>query len=340
VFSSLIYGIAVRSEWPLGLRESATFDRADVELRRGDAHLFIEAAQVAKNAPGAALWFQRVCLPDGWLYLRWTDLFEFLVSPDGRMVRCNPLAKATDESFRVYLLNQVLSFAMLRQGIEQLHATVAVVEGGAVAFVGDCGYGKSSLGAAFLAAGDQILTDDLLVVEHAEEKLLAYPGPRRIKLFPEIAHALLPQLASGTPMNNVTPKLVIPLDRCMVADGPRPLRAIYMLVPATRVRTRDRVCIRQPASPAAFLSLVRNTFNTVITDPERLKQQFAWAMDIAARVPIRLLSYPRDLKLLPQVREAVLKDLQRKSRRGLVIRRQFANGVAVPAPAADSRQVG
>ena len=59
----------------------------------------------------------------------------------------------------------MLSFSLLSLGYEPLHATAVVVDGEAVAFLGDCGYGKSTLGAAFLARGFPLLTDDVLALE-------------------------------------------------------------------------------------------------------------------------------------------------------------------------------
>ncbi|MFB3074256.1 MAG: hypothetical protein ACE1Z6_03640, partial [Candidatus Methylomirabilales bacterium] len=110
-------------------------------------------------------WFQHLRLPDGSDYLRWSGLFEFLVSADGRRIACRELECASPESFQTYLIGQVLSFALVKRGIEPLHSTTVVIDGKAVAFLGDSGYGKSSLGAAFLQAGYPLLTDDLLVLK-------------------------------------------------------------------------------------------------------------------------------------------------------------------------------
>ena len=85
------------------------------------------------------------------------------------------------------MLGQALSFALVRQGFEPLHATVVVVDDHAVAFLGGNAFGKSSLAACFLEAGYRLLTDDLLILRESSDRILAYPGPPRIKLFPKIA---------------------------------------------------------------------------------------------------------------------------------------------------------
>src|SRR5579871_1024268 len=47
-----------------------------------------------------------------------------VVSNDGRQVACRRLGNAPPEVLHGYLLGAVLSFALIRQGIEPLHATV------------------------------------------------------------------------------------------------------------------------------------------------------------------------------------------------------------------------
>jgi hypothetical protein len=254
-------------------------------------------------------WFQHRRLPDGSDYLRWAGLFEFLVSTDGHRIACHPLNGTSCEVFHTYLLGQVISFALLKQGLEPLHSTAVVINGEAVGFVGDCGYGKSSLGAAFLQAGYPLLTDDLLVLKEDGHGFLAYPGPPRIKLFPGIAKALLGDRVTGTPMNPQTSKLVIPLGPRQSAHAALPLRAIYVLRPPTPGSWRTRVTIRSLSQRRACMQLIGSTFNLVVVEPTRLKRQFDLAARLASRIPVKSLSFPRRLARLPAVREAILSDV-------------------------------
>lgn len=307
------YGLDVQSAWPFPDPGSRlpTPELGTMELVEATAPLLsdpsIEAALPAEP------WFQSVRLPDGAYYLRWPQLFEFLVSPDGRVVRCRRFGEASWESFHTYLLGQVLSFALLQQGLEPLHCTAVVVEGAAVGFIGHCGYGKSSLAAAFLQAGHALLTDDLLVVKEQTQGYLAYPGFPRLKLFPEIARAVLGDRISGARMNPYTPKLIIPLSREQYSAQAAPLQAIYVLRPP-EVRGRGRrITIRAMNPRRAFLALTANTFNTTVRTPERLRRQFGFAIKLAASIPFKSLSYPRDLDCLPEVVAAIRKQIQPQS---------------------------
>lgn len=306
-----LYGLWLRSQWPLPYPEGTEAGLTEIELSKGSSFLFSEAARETMIPADAKAWFHHARLQDGSTYLRWSGLFEFLISADGRRIAGRPFNGVTEEAFHAYLISQVLSFAMVKQGIEPLHATVVVVNGQAVAFLGDCGYGKSSLGAAFLQVGHPLLTDDVLVVEERGHGFGAYPGPPRIKLFPEVAKTFLGDRVRGTPMHPQTPKLVILLDPFLSSQAVVPLKSIYVLRRSIPGSQSMKITIRTLSQQRAFLELLRNTFNTVISEGERLKRQFKMATVVASKVPIKSLSYPRILGLLPSVREAILSDLRR-----------------------------
>jgi hypothetical protein len=288
--------------------------RADIQFLEGGDTLF-SPFRKALLPPGASeKWFQWASLEDGSVYLRWSKLFEFLVSPDGRRIVGRPLSGNSGEAFQAYLLNQVLSFSLIRRGIEPLHSTAVLVEDGAFALLGNSGYGKSTLAASFVSAGYPLLTDDLLVLSESRRGILAYPGPRRIKLMPEAARSLMVGSASGIPMNPLTRKLIIPLKGIGRPQAPVPLKAIYVL-PYPRPRSpRRTISVRRLTPRQAFLALMRNVFNTAVVDPDRLTRQFRLISVLASQVPVKALSYPRTFKILPDLRAAILSDLHRLRR--------------------------
>jgi hypothetical protein len=305
-----LYGLYIRSQWHLPHPEAKASGLPEVKLLEGASSLFSQTYLKTKREENRKAFFHYAHLQDGSTYVRWSGLFEFLISENGSSVLGHQINNTDTEAFINYLLGQVLSFAMVKQGIEPLHSTVVRIDNGAVGFIGDCGYGKSSLGASFLQAGYRLLTDDLLILKKNNGCFLAYPGFPRIKLFPKIAKKLIGEKVEGFPMNKRTSKLILPLDRHQFARAPVPLRAIYVLTPPAGRSRSNKVTIRRLSQRRAFLSLLRNTFNTKVTEPERLKRQFAFFTQIVSKVPIKTLSYPRSLKSLPLVRDAILKDLQ------------------------------
>ena len=303
-----VYGISLRSEFPLALPALGESSLQDIELRLGSPALFSAALRSATFEPSPDGWRQYAFLRDGTTYVRWPDLAEFLVSADGLRLTCG-LGPTSQEAFEVYLLGQALSFALVKRGFEPLHATTVVIKGRAVAFLGSSGFGKSSLAACFLEAGYPLLTDDLLLLQKNGRGFQGYPGPPRIKLFPKMARAFLKGNLGGVPMNSGTAKLVLPLFENQTYRATAPLHAIYVLNSPRSVYRKQKIIVESLSPREAFLALLRNTFNRTLVDPERLQRQFAAVTQLAAKVPMAKISYPRRLASLPEVRDAILSEI-------------------------------
>ncbi len=101
---------------PLPCPELAGSGEVGIELFNGSTSFFSRVRHEAGIRPKKGDWFQHARLSDGSVYLEWSGLFEFLVSADGRQIACRELNGASPESFQTYLVGQVLSFALLKQG--------------------------------------------------------------------------------------------------------------------------------------------------------------------------------------------------------------------------------
>jgi hypothetical protein len=311
-----IYGLAVDSAIPLSCPRMRVSRRPpDVRLRAGSADRFERARRLANVSSAREPWFQCRTLPNGAVYLRWAGLFEFLISPDTRQIDYRPSAGASFESLQAYLLGQVLSFALLSRGCEPLHATAVVINGAAVGFLGDCGYGKSTLGAGFIARGFPVLTDDLLALDQRNGTWIAHAGPPRLKVFPSIARALL-ATRTAPRLNPGTAKLVLPLEPAARIEHAVPLRALYVLPDPGQARLRHRVSITPAAPQEAFISVTASAFNLIRTDRARMQHHFATTTRLVREVPIRRLMYPRRLSALDKVCGAIVADVRSLMRQG------------------------
>jgi hypothetical protein len=116
---------------------------------------------------------------------------------------------------------------------------------------------------------------------------------------------------TGVAMNPQAQKLVITLGHDPVEHTTMPLQAIYALRPPTTQVRSKKIAIRSLPPCDAVLKLIGNTYNRVITEPIRLARQFRQATQLATRIPIKSLRYPRDLSQLPLVVEAIRLDLSR-----------------------------
>lgn len=303
-----LYGIGIRTPWPVDGVPARTSGAWDVEFIESDAGRFTEA-HACIPADQRGRWAQAAALPDGSRYRQWTDLFEFLVSRDGRTIRARALPGASREAFVAYLLVDALSYTMVRLGREPLHATAVYTDHGIVGFIGESGDGKSTLGALFVQGGFSLLTDDMLVLTEEGDGFLAHPGPPRIKLYRAIAHRIFGGDRPGVPMNPTTEKLIIPLDDRQVRRHAGPLRALYLIGQTPGGPPARQPELRRLRPAEAFPRLLAATAGHWIDEPARLMRQFEAVTRLVRRVPIKTLQYPRDADQLLAVRDAVLGDL-------------------------------
>ena len=295
------FGQTLLSDWELPFPVSSSPCSADVTLEQMTAEDLSKVSDLPSEGG------VHRSLADGSDHLRWAGLFEFLVSPNGARVACRSFEGASHEAFTTYLLGQVLSFAFIRRGIDALHATAVVVDEAAIGFAAQPGAGKSTLASVFLRDGYALLTDDLLVLRVDDGAILAQPGIPRIKLFPEIAEAVLGEHRTGGRMNPFTNKEVIPLDATEFHGQAAAMSRLYVLKPTATTK----ITVRRLSARGAFLELVGNTFNTAVVEPSRLSRHLTQFAAVTARLAVKSLSYPRELSRLDEVRDAVLRDLRR-----------------------------
>jgi hypothetical protein len=304
------YGVQIASDRPLQLPERRGHSLRRLEIVHRDGADFPQLAPPLDEDALQPSWYQYAFLPDGSAYARWNGVGEFHVDCDGRRMTCRPFERASAESFHVYMLGQALSCALIKQGLEPFHATAVAVNGTAVAFVGGNGFGKSTLAAAFVQRGFPLLTDDMLVIDEVAGRLLGYPGPPRLKLFPQMARRLLAATADAGPMNGGTQKRILPLPDGSSCRTPLPLRTIYALAAPRQTARRSGVETELLQPRAAFVELLRATFNRRrLGGSARIARQFRLTALLSETVPVKRLHYPRIAGGIGDVVQTVLADL-------------------------------
>ncbi|MBK9294681.1 MAG: hypothetical protein IPM57_09605 [Oligoflexia bacterium] len=307
-----LYGLKIRGPIILPWPADKNKIQPDIEIIPGKIQEFRNLA-CRKHRPQN--WFYYYKLPDGAAYLRWTNIAEFLISPDSHTIKWYSHLKKQSESFQNYLLNQVLSFSLLDRGIEPLHGVgITTKNNEAIVFLGHPGYGKSTLAASFISKGLPLLTDDLVVLKENKKYCTVYPGLPRIKLFPRVSKRFLNSeflKNDGSLMNPETSKKIFSLKRKICYNKPCKLKAIYLLCSPEDQRKTKNILIKNISPHQSFMGLIANTFNTVIRSPERYRNEFHFCKRIVDYgIPIKALYYPRNLKKLDAVSAAILKDSQ------------------------------
>ncbi len=259
--------------------------------------------------------FQQWTLADGTVWtrfyrttsgflLRFPGLADFTVSPDGKAVVAYPARDVASQTVDHLYLNQVLPLALSRQFMLVLHASAVEIENFAVAFLGASGRGKSTLAASFSTSGFRFLTDDGLQMSEEEGGYIIKPSHPSIRLWGDSRAALIPESTKAAPPVAYTPKSrLLADDEVAHCDVARPLRCMYFLGESNT----DTVSIAPISGRDAMIGLVKNCFLLDIEAREMLTHHFDQLSALAKTPMFFRLDYPRQYKMLPQVRETVVR---------------------------------
>ncbi len=274
-----VFGLDVSADRPLSFLQTAlarpTGRRLEVSLRAGVEGLgWPTTAELISDQRyhDGTVSFQIECGDAG--YRIWGPEYgTSLLSADGGRLWGAP-GRGGMAAWQRMLIAQALPFAAVLSGLEVLHASAVEVDGGAVAFVGHSGAGKTSLALALCRRGATFLADDVLVLERMGEELVGHPGTPVAGIDHTEAERL--RCIEGDEQFEV-------LDlnsrervaRMPVGAQPLPLRSLFFL---------ER-CSDGPASPrfepaADAQALLAATFNLVLSDSRRL----AGLLDVCALV--------------------------------------------------------
>lgn len=301
------YGLRVRTSIPLSVPQISSDSPCDIDVIPGNSVLFEESI---RHLNIRVDWAQAHRLPERWLYARFEGLFDFLVNPNGSRILYRPLGEFTPASFETYLLGMLMKAVLIKRGDQSLHGSAVIVDGKAVAFLGSNGYGKSSLAACFVSAGYPLLSDDVLRLENVDGVMWAHPGPACLKLLPEDAHRWFNGSLVGVPMDPDADKWLFPLTGELRCQKRVPLRSVYSVVGPQKTGAVEDVVIRPLEQREAVKEILEATHIDPVVERDRLTHLFVLAKRLAGTLPTRLLTYPRKMRLLPDVREAILKDVR------------------------------
>ena len=299
-----IYGLVIDSELRFAsieeAGERAATAPAAVRLALKDAAFF--RAKCGSTPVASDGWIDHAVLEDGSFYLKAGDVFEAIVSSDGREADCVAIGDTDLSSFEANLLNFVLSAALTLQGEEPMHSTVVDIGGKAVGLLGPSSAGKSTLAASLIRRGSALITDDMLRVTFVDDVAIAHAGPHRLKLFDEPARRFLPEAIAKGHFNTASGKIMLqprPLER-PAARRDWPLAALFWIGDES-TKPDEGVSATRLAGTELAKVLLSSAMNLRYQAIDRLVRQMAFAERLAARVPIHALRYPRTFAAMDRV---------------------------------------
>jgi hypothetical protein len=201
------------------------------------------------------------------------------------------------------LLGPALAVILHQRNRLVLHASAVAMGGGAVAFLGDSGWGKSTMAAALHARGFGVVTDDVLALYLDEPRgPVAHPGVPRLSLAPEVVHAFV-AIAESLPRLPASDGKRAYAATSNFRAAPVPLRRLYVLADAERSGL-DAMIPRDAA-----IELVRHSYTARLLGAVGPAAHLRRCARLAARVAVRRLRRPRSLSALARLAAMVEEDV-------------------------------
>jgi hypothetical protein len=245
----------------------------------------------------------------GFEVLRFPELLDFYLWPE--RISCHLLDARYHFLIELRLLGPVLAWWLESRGIAALHASAIAAGGRAAVLLSTHGAGKTGLAAALMRAGCELLTDDLLPVEERSGTFLGRPGYPQMRMWPDEAVHFLGGYEGLSLVHPELSKRRVPVGPDgygAFCDDPLPLACLYL--PERLPDSEVPVEIREVSPRDALIELVRHSFSPYLVEAAGLQPaRFDFFARLVTKVPVRRLSYPTGFSRLPEVADAVLRDL-------------------------------
>jgi hypothetical protein len=235
--------------------------------------------------------------------LRFPDLADFIIA--GNSVTCHPQPDCRHDSLRHLLLDQVIPRLWAHKGHLVLHASAVQLPGGrVVAFLGESGWGKSTLAAALQERGSELISDDSISLQAIDERASLVPSYTGLRLNDDSIATLGLEKQEWTSVSHYSDKRrhepatqegrqACVLDTLYIMDEPGP--------------TAETLSIKPLTGAALIPTLIKRSFLLDPRDNQCATRQLQEASAVMRAAPrVRSLAYPRDYQQLSAVCDALL----------------------------------
>lgn len=230
--------------------------------------------------------------------LEWKNLGACLIE-NGSDVSVELDAGARRQEIAPLLTGPVLAVLLHQRKHLVLHASAVKINGRAAVFLGNKGFGKSTLAAHLRSRGHTLISDDLVPVYFSRGMAETIPGHPQICLFADSAASVglntenLPTVNSWTTKKRVSAGVGF-------STEPVKLGGVFVL------NKTDRVELSAANSLSAFIELARNSYmHRYLAQTENTCLHFEQCRRLLETVPIFNLNRPHDYGCMPRVSEMI-----------------------------------
>jgi hypothetical protein len=287
MFNYHAFGLEISSEIELPGMMEALGGEDDIRISRGEV-------EIAHQDEGP-----NYLVDQEDIYLWWEDIGQIKVHEGGEIT-----VDAEDEkNIIAFILGPVMSLMLHQKGFLVLHGSAVRVDGGAVAFLGYRGHGKSTTAINLYKYGYPLVADDILAIKFDEKGMpIAYPGYLHVRLSDESYGNVKDSTDVLTPIRTIAGKLF-----CDASIGfspePLPLEGIYIL------EKGEETGIKSLDSQKDLLDLIiHSTAHRIFREKDQANNLLQCA-NLINNIPVRRLEITHSFNDMPKTIKAIEEDL-------------------------------
>jgi len=228
----------------------------------------------------------------------------------GREIIGEPGEDIDEQLIPVMAQGPGLAVLLHQRGYLTLHASSVKIGSHAVAFVGSTEAGKSTIAAALLSRGHALVADDVTVVCNSGPAPLAFPGYPGLHLLPDTVTYFGKKLGRPVGQDTEDEKSTFRAIRGF-PSLPVPLSRVYLLHDGLDL------LISPVSGHEAVYELVKNSYWIRLMHDSRPSSYFFQCARLFTQIPIKRLTRPRDVSLLPEIARTIERDILDESREAL-----------------------
>jgi hypothetical protein len=222
---------------------------------------------------------------------------------NGKEIIINPDVSFNEIFLRSLILGQGMAVILHQRGHLLLHASAVNIEGGAVVFLGECGYGKSTITVALNKRGYPLISDDVTVVNlEIKNEPVLIPSFSRIKLNNDIIKHINGPYGSFTQIHLDFEKHSFPAKNFFPYDS-LPIKIIYILEKSQKNE------IQPLKSQEKLINLIKNTYTQNILEYDEKANNLFECENLIKNVLIKRLNVFHSLEKLEELVSIVENDV-------------------------------
>lgn len=178
MFSYRAFGLNINSDIEIPELTISSDAETDVKVKYAKVIDFTSSLESKED------WY---CFINGSLFFLIDKVGRFKVS-GGCLIEIDRFNAATDDDIRLFLLGSGIGGVLHQRGVLPLHASAIEIDGEAVLFSADSGFGKSTICLGFQNEGYSVVSDDICAIDIQKNKVKVCPGYPQLKLWKDSVH--------------------------------------------------------------------------------------------------------------------------------------------------------